>query len=348
MTYELSLRDEILDTTHRWPVIFLFCLAGILIGWGISILWPTTFRASKEIYVGINPYRATEDLNASRHANLVFENPDDYKNWQMANLNSLVKMDWMLQETLERLQKDDPYWLNVTPTELGEMLNVNWRNAGKWRLIADGDNPLRASQAVSAWHNVVLAEIQSATLQAQNTFVYDTHLEALASKQVDLELEILELQKFQVKLKSRQGQIQDSSNLSWNTIKSKRLELEQIISNSSTNFPWLSQFLEIPAGIAPASEYQEWLNQVNYGAELEKQNLENQLNAVKEQYNHTAVQYQTASNSSFGLSSNLRVEKLHDQPPDLYPLRPSGLLILIGGLIGFLLWIALSLIKITR
>ncbi len=348
MTFELSLRDEILDTTHRWPVVFLFCIAGILIGWGISVLWPTTFRASKEIYVGINPYRATEDLNASRYANLVFENPDDYKNWQMANLNSLVKMDWMLQETLEILQKDDPYWLKVTQTELEEMLNVNWRNAGKWRLIAEGDNPLRATQAVSVWHNVVVTEIQSATRQAQNTFVYDTHLEVLASKQVELELEILELQKFQVRLKSLQGQIQDSSSQSGDIIKSKGWELEQLILNSSAEFPWLSQFLEIPVDTAAASMYQEWLKQVNYGAELEKQNLGNQLNAVKEQYSQTAVQYQTASNNSFGLSSNLRVEKLHNQPPDLYPLRPSGLLILIGGLIGFLLWIALSLIKITR
>lgn len=348
MTFEISLRDEILDTSHRWPVVFTFCLAGILIGWGISILWPTTFRASKEIYVGINPYRAVEDLNASEHAGMQFENPDDYKNWQMANLNSLVKMDWLVNKTLERLQKEDKYWLNVTPSELEAMLNVNWRNAGKWRLVADGNNPLQASQAVSAWHDEVVSEVQSATQQAQNTFVYDSHIKALASSQVEFQSKILGLQSFIERLTFFQTDLSNWSSLSDDARMRVHQELSQLISNSSVEFPWLSQFLEMPPIDAPAVKIQEWFKQVNHAADIETQNLTNQLNAIIEQNKHAAAHYQNASNESFGLSSNLVVEQLHDQPPDIYPLRPSGLLILIGGLIGFLLWTALSLIRITR
>jgi hypothetical protein len=314
----------------------------------VSIIWPTTYRASKEIYVGINPYRAADDQNAAEHAGLKFENPDDYKNWQMANLNSLVKMDWLVQDTLERLQYQDPYWLNIAPSELEEMLIVNWRNAGKWRLVADGDNPMRASQAVSAWHDGVVSEIQLATQQAQNTFVYDTHLKALASKQVEFELKILRLQNFTVKLKSFQGDLSDWSSITEDTQMRIHGELSQLIMDSSTEFPWLSQFQEMPPGNSSASDLQERLKQVYFAVEIETQNLTNQLNAVNEQLEHAANQYQNASNKSFGLSSNLIVEKLHDQPPELYPLRPSGLLILIGGLIGFLLWTVLSLIKLTQ
>ena len=348
MTFELSLRDEILDTTQRWPVVFTFCLAGILIGWGIAILWPTTYRASKEIYVGINPYRAAIDQNASDHADLRFENPDDYKNWQMANLNSLVKIDWLVQETLQKLRKEDEYWLNVKPQELDGMLNVNWRNAGKWRLVAEGENPLRASQAVSAWHEVVVSEIQSATRQAQFTFAYDTQIKELASKQVYFELKILELENFNAEFDTISRGIPNWSSFSEEIRKQKRWELVQLLTKSSAEFPWLSQFLEVPSFNAPSSKFQEWLKQVNYAAEIETHNLTNQSNAINEQYNHYTAQYQNASNKSFGLSSNLVVEKLHDQNPNIYPLRPSGLLILISGLVGFLLWIALSLIRITR
>ena len=96
MTYQLSVREEVLQTSHHWTVIFSFCLAGIVIGWGVSIFWPANYRASKEIYVGINPYRALEDRNAAEHAEIEFINPDDYKNWQMSNLNNIIQMDWVI------------------------------------------------------------------------------------------------------------------------------------------------------------------------------------------------------------------------------------------------------------
>jgi hypothetical protein len=92
-TIEWSFRDEILLITHRWPIILLFCLVGSLVGWIISFCSPSPHRATKELYVGLNVYRATEDRNAAEHAGIQFSNPNDYKNWQMANLNSLIFMD---------------------------------------------------------------------------------------------------------------------------------------------------------------------------------------------------------------------------------------------------------------
>ena len=215
-------------------------------------------------------------------------------------------------------------------------------------LVADGDNPQRASQAVSAWHDSVVAEIQMATQQAQNTFVYDTHLKALSSRQVEYESKIVDIQNFQVKLEILQGELTDWSSLTEDAQKQVEWELGQLISKSSADFTWLTQFREIPPVNPLTDRFQDWLKQVNYAAELEAQYLNYQLDAVNEQVEQASDKYQIASNKSFGLSSNLVVEQLHDKPPDLYPLRPSGLLILIGGLIGFLLWTALSLLKITQ
>src|SRR5512137_1897129 len=93
MINEWSLRDEILTISHRWPLIVLFCLAGSLIGFALSYVWPSPHRATKELYVGLNIDQALEDQNAADHAKIKFYNADDYKNWQMSSLNTLIFAD---------------------------------------------------------------------------------------------------------------------------------------------------------------------------------------------------------------------------------------------------------------
>ena len=91
MLTESTLRDEILHRAHFWPLPFLVFLAGCLLGWGAALLWPS-------------PYRAETTLHVSYNADSIFRNPDDYKNWQMEELNTLVLAKGTLQETLARLE----------------------------------------------------------------------------------------------------------------------------------------------------------------------------------------------------------------------------------------------------
>ena len=64
----------------------LFGLVGVLLAWTISFLCPSEYRATKEIYVGINIYPSEKNDSELQDADaLQFTNSDDFKNWQMAN-----------------------------------------------------------------------------------------------------------------------------------------------------------------------------------------------------------------------------------------------------------------------
>ncbi len=96
MSEGLTLREYIVYATQRWPILVFFCLVGSLLGWGISLLYPSSVRATTELYVGLNLENNQSNNNSVSFAGPRFTNADDYKNWQMANLNALVHMDEIL------------------------------------------------------------------------------------------------------------------------------------------------------------------------------------------------------------------------------------------------------------
>ncbi len=101
----------------------------------------------------------------------------------MASLNSLTTMDEVIQETLQRLKEADPYWQKVDPARLAKSLHVYWRNAGKWRLVAENENPRYASQAVSVWQEVVLEHVHAAVNESQRAMVLEFQLKSIALAQ---------------------------------------------------------------------------------------------------------------------------------------------------------------------
>jgi len=103
---------------------------------------------------------------------------------KMASLNSLIYMDAIMDETLEHLRASDRHWNNVTREQLGGMLHAYWRNAGKWRLVAESHDPQRAAQAVASWEEVVVERVHAAVAESQNMQVLDHQLQSIAYAQV--------------------------------------------------------------------------------------------------------------------------------------------------------------------
>ena len=99
-----NLLDYILTATHRWYVSLAFILAGSLLGLGTSYVFPSPYRATLDLYVGLNAYRSPYDSYAEYLAGQSFRMVDDYKNWQMDQLESFVLSDPFMTELLERLQ----------------------------------------------------------------------------------------------------------------------------------------------------------------------------------------------------------------------------------------------------
>ena len=154
----INLREEILKITHRWYLILIYLLVGALVGWGSSFIWPSPHRATLDLYVGLNAYRSPFDSYAVELSGQTFRMVDDYKNWQMEQLDELVRSDAYLDEVITRLGAQGFTWDGSTH-DFRKNLDVLWRNAGVWHLVVDTKDPEFAANAVEIWGDVILENL---------------------------------------------------------------------------------------------------------------------------------------------------------------------------------------------
>ena len=333
-------RNEILKASHQWPIILGFCLIGILLGWSVSWFMPAKYRSVKAIYVGINAYNAFADRNAAEHAGVKFNNPDDYKNWQMANLNALITSEGVFSLTLDALKAENNLWDSYTTEDLANILHAKWRNAGKWFLVAESDDSKLSTQAVLAWHDIVLVTVRSAISQAQTAYTIDIQIKSLSEEIAHLQATTASLEQTLTQFQNLQEEI---NNL--NADAPTPPELTETINALATTLPqdasWSSIISSQPTENADAETTQNWVNQVITALTLNISNYQAQINTLNEELQSLSAAYAEASNKSYGLSPNLQVEKISSFTPKETMLRPTGFLVLIGGILGFFAWLLL-------
>ena len=334
-----SLRTEILSITHRWPVIVLFILVGSLTGWGVARLWPSPYQATSEIYVGLDPYRWAKDQNVLRFTGgVAFNYPDDYKNWQMANLNVIVLTDDVIKEVLRRLREHDSYWLDVNRQQLSEMMNVYWRNVGKWRLVINNPQPQYAIDAVNTWQQVAIELIQTSIFHARNTMLVDIQLQSIAGQKTQTETELAAQQETLKQLQSWQAQI--SQMPSGQTITdTQRSQLQALAAVDANDKPGWTRLLDNfpPAGSSPTT-YLSWIADARALIEEEIMQSQETLTHLETEWNQTQESYVQASQGSRGVSPTLQVEILSETIAPPVQIRPTSTLALIGGLLGLVIW----------
>ena len=332
MQYEWSLRDEIFESSHRWPVVLAFLLVGAALGWAASLVWPSPYQATNELYVGLNTYRALQDRNVVEYANgEAFNHPDDYKNWQMADLNTILFMDEVINGALQRLQAQDAYWKQVDAKQFRQMAQTYWRNAGKWRLAIDHTDPQRAAQALKAWEESSLAVVGASIAAAQDTMLLDIQLQSLADQQASLQAEVQQARAALEQVQLWQTRLaNDAANAALDPPdRAQLLALAQNIALQETAFPQEG---------ATLGAYQTWLDAAAHAIPTRIEILNEQLAGLEKQISQTQADYRQAAKESRGLSAALAVEKTGDAPPLVRAERPTPLLALAGALLGLLAW----------
>lgn len=331
---EWSFRDEFLAATHRWYLIMLCCLLGSLAGWSVAMLWPSPVRVTKELFVGLNVYQSGNDRGAIQHAGLPFQNANDYKNWQMASLNTVIYMDSILDETLARLRTMDTYWQGVSREALAEMLHVYWRNAGKWRLVARHKNQTYATQAVLTWQDVIVERVHLAVAEAQNALLIASRLEALADARAAAEQQHVLLQQAKTQLEDWRSRLAEQQPLRDEERMRLWLEFTQIAEGEG----WRLTKDAFPVDGSPNPAYLAWLEKVLPLLDREIGLAHKQIEVQDQQYAELSAQYSQALEASLGLSAELLVQKISDRKLQLTIERPTGALILIGAAIGWIVW----------
>ena len=340
------LSEEVYRSFHRWPKLIAYFLIGCLVGWGVSFIYPPLYRATASLYVGLNPYRAFDDATFLALANPDYTNLDDYNNWQMSQLNAAIFLDEIIQSTIDRLQKQDDAWHSVDSVQLRKMLRAEWRTAGEWNLTVENRQPSLAAQAAHTWGDVVLERVNNGVKASRNAFMIDQEMQAVATQRVEAEQRQND---YQASIDAMQAWLSAAKDLPPDKPlqTGKRWQVMFLATRLAEFTPaWMTILQSQPAITAVPGDYVEWLSQIMDYIDNDLLTLEGQIEALDRQRSRLEERYDQEASYSLGLSPTLEVVGL-----DLVPsktVRPTGLLTIIGGILGLSLWLLLQLVQISN
>lgn len=323
-SFEWSWREDFFVLAHRWYLWLFLFFVGCGAGWVVANLSSA-------------PYRAEADLGVFYQSDAVFRNVDDYKNWEMGQLQALILSDQLLTLVQKRLSEQDSFWQTQTPADLRQRLHVYWRNAGVWHLVAEDRDPLRAEQLVRAWKAVILTEMARIAELTHQLKQIHTELLALGQAKVAAERRQVELQSLANVLKEWQpwadpnlAQRPVSPLQRWRLLElALRLDEHRQGESSLAN--------SIPPENAPAAAYQPWTEQALVTIETQAQLLQEQIPFLEQQIGEMTTKYNEIAAASWYLSVYLGVDELNTEVKPPRPVRTEGLAALVGGLATLLI-----------
>jgi len=273
-----------------------------------------------------------------------FRNLDDYKNWNMAQLNEMVRGDEFLIDTLAVLQAKDSYWLDFTPADLHPMLRGSWRNAGRWHLAAEAASPEHADQLVQAWAVVIDARVNEAISHARQVVALDTRMVPLAAELAEMEIRQELLAQIDLNLSKLRQDVEATDQVDAYT---RSLILAQAARAADWGAGWSLLLEAIPAPGADSAEVLAWLDDFRALIQADLDDLPARADALEAQYDELAADYTREAELSLALSANLSLGLPEEIAPTVEDVRPAGLLMLVGGFIALLIWLLFALARST-
>ena len=325
MTYDWNLRANILESAHRWPIIMLFVLGGSLIGLLFAYLRPTPFRAEAGLQV---------TYNADVHP----RNPDDFKNWQMEQLDVLIHSDEVMQETLSRLQTEDPTWNSYTVDDLRLKVHTYWRNAGEWRLVAEAPTAAQSEALVNTWEQVVLEQLDQALQQARSAFDLSTRMGAVSANLADLKADSAKLEQVQQVLKKWKESV-GSGNSQPLTELDRWMLTSRVAQIAGWDPASMALLGETPHSEAAASDYIPWIDKALALITAQLDVIGPQTSQLQAEYDQLYAEHAVALAASRGLTSYLSAGSLDQADHPARQIRPVSQMVFVGGLLGLLVWV---------
>jgi hypothetical protein len=315
-----TLRDELIELTQRWPLLVLVFLVGSLLGWAASVIFPATYEARTELYVAFN-------------GDSFLRNPDDYKNWQMEQLDAFLFSEPVLTATVEILA-ESPVKVKQTVITLPENLDVLWRNAGRWTLVASAQTPEVAAAIVQAWEDAALTALGEASAAAKELLRIERDLGQVSDLRYTAQSNLLQLNLARDSLKDLLDQIIKTETAPdqlayWS--------LQLLVGQALGNDPASAQILELlPAPDADWEAYSVYRPQVLAALDQREVSLSADLAFFEKQQTDLTDQWQAAEQAAAGITAYLTVEPLNAGQITTEATRATGAAAMVGGLCGLL------------
>ena len=111
---------------------------------------------------------------------------------------------------------------------------------------------------------------------------------------------------------------------------------------------WQKLLNSFPADGAPTSQYIAWI-------ELVRENIRQELDAIRvamkdlgERISMKTSEWESMLHEGQGLSATLSLEELNTAPIEATRVRSTSLSALVGAILGLLVWLFMTFLRITR
>lgn len=335
MVTNWTLREEILRMSQRWYWLVSAFLVGGLLGWGITWILPSSYQAQVELYVAIN-------------ADTEFTNPDDYKNWQMGQLDAFILSENVIQGSLSQLKRLDSDWGALTAQDLRSMLSVRWRNAGKWRLLVTAKDAETATMVAQVWRDAVFDHVSEALVHANRFVQLDRELDALNYELLLTREQTLGLERANDALISwRDGMFQSQTSAPLSSI--ERWHLQSLVARLPLPDRAAQVYLEgMPPPQAEVQDYIRWIEPVLVSFEESLRVQGEWEHELMSRQADLSVLWAQEEQLAHGLSSYLYIEPLADAGVSVQAERTPAMAALVGGFLGMIGWVVARLSLISN
>jgi len=340
------LKDEVLRSVRQWYFILGLIILGTISGYLISYVLPAPYRASADLYVGLDVARVNEMEYLIPSAKTEPLNLDDYKNWQLKQVSDVITLDLVLDSTLIELREIDPYWEDINTNDFRKSIDIYWYDAGIWRLEVLNLDRERAEQGVQVWLDTGQQKISDLLIISEQVFLIDLDLQILK--------DLISHQKSQINLteafleSSEEWLSRLDSLPKDNVIPGELLEeLESWTLVYNTD----SELWQVPMGEYPTNDqevefYESWLEDARLNAQTVMAESTKKHDFLILDRSEILPEYHEALNDSLGLSANLVLEK-NSSKPDVTQLRSPATNAIAGAGLGLLVWIIYAILRIT-
>lgn len=336
----LIIRDEIEKILNQWYVAFLFILVGSAAGLVLAYIVPTPYRATADMYVGIDVTRVNEMDYLIPLAKTEPLNLDDYKNWQLKQVAAILTSDEVLKNSL------DEAGITQNLSSFKRDLNLFWYDTGTWRFEVKNRDQKLAEKFVESWREQGYQKIEQLLVVSQETANLDARLFALAD---------------QIGSQKANGALINtflSESSDWLSLLLEQSQNEPLSEQMNTDLNnWMlafrqnDQLWQVPVGFFPqaddpAVDYIVWLNAAQDDATANLLISQSILEALETEREDVLPDYYQSLEDSLGLSANLVLKPLNSDV-QVSQVRSLGNLIVGGTIIGILTWLVMVIFQIS-
>jgi len=330
-----TLRNKLTALINHWHFVLLTFLVAAGMSWGVVRIMPPQYSASVDIYMGIDINRVFDVSSMATYAKSEPFNIDDYKNWQLSQVESIARSYEVADEALTRLRAEDSYWESIPVEKFLEMEELDWRDVGTWRLTIVTSSPGRAVRGVQVWVEVFVEHLSDLISKAEKAFKIDGKLRALDNQKVQVKNEISQIELIVKEVNSYSSEL-EKYQVDRKLDPIMRWRLWGLAANSAEFNPlWEVLLDEFPDESSSLSSYVSWIDELKVVLGTQKEILQVSLGSIEDEEERLTYLYLEEIQKSKGLSPNLYLEV---PPSDVKENceHQGSTAALVGGLIGML------------